>query len=58
MSCSKYSNSGGSIVNLLYLMVPMALLLGLGFVLAFMWATRKGQFDDLDTPAQRMLNDD
>ncbi|XGC82495.1 cbb3-type cytochrome oxidase assembly protein CcoS [Bdellovibrio bacteriovorus] len=36
----------------------MALILGLGFVGAFMWATSKGQFDDLETPAHRILNDD
>lgn len=39
-------------------MVPMALMLGAGFTFAFLWATKKGQFDDLDTPAQRMLNED
>jgi len=45
-------------VNVLVLMIPMALLLGFGFVLAFIWATNKGQFDDLETPAHRMLNED
>jgi cbb3-type cytochrome oxidase maturation protein len=45
-------------MNLLYIMVPMAILLGAGFLGAFIWATKKGQFDDLDTPSRRMLNDD
>jgi len=45
-------------VNILILMIPMALLLGVGFVLAFFWAARKGQFDDLDTPAMRILNEE
>ena len=45
-------------MNLLYMMIPMALLLGLGFVLAFIWAIKCGQFDDLDTPSRRMLNDE
>jgi len=45
-------------MNLLYLTVPMAILLGAGFTFAFIWATKKGQFDDLDTPAQKILNDD
>jgi cbb3-type cytochrome oxidase maturation protein len=45
-------------VNVLFLVVPMALaLVGIG-VGAFVWAVRKGQFDDLDTPAVRMLFDD
>ncbi len=40
------------------------LLTGLGFVLfvtgacLLTWAVRSGQWDDLDTPAQRMLGDD
>lgn len=45
-------------MNILTLMIPMALLLGVGFVVAFFWATSKGQFDDLETPAHRILNDD
>lgn len=46
-------------MNIILLMIPMALLLGLGFVTAFMWATSQGQFDDLETPAHRILiNDD
>jgi len=27
-------------------------------VAAFVWAANRGQFDDLDTPAVRMLHDD
>ncbi len=45
-------------MNIVILMIPMALLLGLGFVAAFFWATAKGQFDDLETPAHRILNED
>lgn len=44
-------------MNILVLMIPMALLLGIGFVAAFLWATSKGQFDDLETPAHRILID-
>ncbi len=45
-------------MNILYALVPLALLLaGLG-VLAFRWAVRDGQFDDVETPAIRMLLDD
>jgi cbb3-type cytochrome oxidase maturation protein len=39
-------------------MIPMALLLGGGFVAAFIWATNNGQFDDLDTPAYRILKNE
>lgn len=45
-------------MNLLYLILPLALAIGAGFVAAFVWATRKGQFDDLETPAMRALFDD
>ena len=45
-------------MNIILLMIPMALILGLGFVAAFFWATSKGQFDDLETPAYRILNED
>jgi len=29
-----------------------------GFLAAFTWAVRSGQFDDTETPALRMLHDD
>lgn len=44
-------------MNILFLMIPMALILGIGFVSAFWWATSQGQFDDLETPAHRILKD-
>jgi cbb3-type cytochrome oxidase maturation protein len=42
---------------LLYL-IPIALLLGLLGLGAFIWALRSGQFDDLDGAAERILFDD
>jgi len=45
-------------MNILYLLVPVALLLAAGGVWAFFWAVRSGQFDDVQTPAIRMLFDD
>ncbi|QLY24069.1 cbb3-type cytochrome oxidase assembly protein CcoS [Bdellovibrio sp. HCB185ZH] len=45
-------------MNIIILMIPMALLLGVGFLYAFFWANKKGQFDDLETPAHRMLLDE
>ena len=42
---------------LLYL-IPVALFLGLMGLVAFLWALRSGQFDDLDGAAQRILFDD
>ncbi|MFZ5433280.1 MAG: cbb3-type cytochrome oxidase assembly protein CcoS [Calditrichota bacterium] len=45
-------------MNIIYLLLPLALLLVLAFVLFYLWAVRHGQFDDLDTPARRILLDD
>ena len=45
-------------MNILYLLIPLALLLLGGAVWAFFWAVGSGQFDDLDTPAVRVILDD
>ena len=45
-------------MSVLYLVVPMALVIVAAAVWAYVWATRSGQMDDLDTPAVRMLHDD
>ena len=45
-------------MNILYLLIPLALVL-LGIAIwAFMWAVRSGQFEDLEGPAHRILMDD
>lgn len=45
-------------MNILLLLVPISLaLLGIA-IWAFVWAVRRGQFDDLDTPAIDILRDD
>ena len=44
-------------MNILLLLIPISLLLLGAAVLAFAWAVRKGQFDDLDTPAIDILAD-
>lgn len=45
-------------MSILYIMVPLAFLLAGAGVWAFIRAARGGQFDDLETPAVRMLFDD
>lgn len=42
----------------LLLLIPVALLLGFIGLLAFLWALKSGQFDDLDGAAHRILFDD
>lgn len=45
-------------MSALFVVLPLALILVSGAVGAFLWAARRGQFDDLDTPAVRVLHDD
>jgi cbb3-type cytochrome oxidase maturation protein len=45
-------------VSVIYILLPVAGLLAAAGVAAFIWAVRRGQFDDLDTPAVRILHDD
>jgi len=45
-------------MSALFVVLPLALLFVTGAVAAFLWAARRGQFDDLDTPAVRVLHDD
>ena len=45
-------------MSVLFIVVPLALLVVLIAVFAYVWSARGGQFDDLDTPAVRMLHDD
>ena len=42
---------------LLYL-IPMALLLGLSGLAAFLWSLKNGQYDDVEGAALRVLTDD
>ena len=45
-------------MSILLLLVPISLvLLGLA-IAAFVWAVKRGQFEDLDTPALSILADD
>ena len=45
-------------MSVLYIALPIALLLALVAVVAFIHQVRSGQFDDLETPPRRMLFDD
>ncbi|GAB4224925.1 MAG: cbb3-type cytochrome oxidase assembly protein CcoS [Kiloniellaceae bacterium] len=45
-------------MSALFYLIPVALLLGLLGLVAFLWALRSGQFDDLDGAAHRILLDD
>ena len=45
-------------MSALYIALPLALLLALAGVIAFIWSVRSGQMDDLETPALRILSEE
>lgn len=45
-------------MEILVYLVPMALLLGLTGLFAFMWSLKNGQYDDVQGAAVRVLSDD
>jgi cbb3-type cytochrome oxidase maturation protein len=45
-------------MNILLLLIPLSLLLLGVAVWMFVWAVRRGQFEDLDTPALDILRED
>ena len=45
-------------MTILLLLIPLSLMLVGIAAWAFAWAVRRGQFDDLDTPALDILGDD
>ena len=45
-------------MEVITILIPLALLLALFFIVGFIWMTVKGQYDDLETPAMRMLLED
>ena len=40
------------------LLIILSLFLGTGVWLIFIWAVKKGEFDDIEGPKYRMLDDD
>ena len=45
-------------MEVLYILFPLALLMAGIAVVAYIWVARAGQFDDMETPAMRVLHDD
>lgn len=45
-------------MTILLMLIPLSVVLLAVSIGAFVWAVRKGQFDDLDTPALDILRDD
>jgi cbb3-type cytochrome oxidase maturation protein len=45
-------------VSVIAVLIGFSMLVAGGFLIAFLWAVRSGQFDDRHTPSIRMLFDD
>ena len=45
-------------MSVLFVLIGISIFVALGFLIACVWSVNNGQYDDEDTPAQRMLFDD
>lgn len=45
-------------MNIIYVLIPLSIVLMVLAVVFFFWAVKNGQFDDLDTPALDVLDED
>lgn len=45
-------------MEIIYLLIPIAVILVMIIIGIFVWAAKSGQFDDLEGPAHRILMDD
>ena len=45
-------------MSVIYIVLPLAIIMAIVAVGAFLWAVHRGQFDDLETPRYRVLFDD
>lgn len=45
-------------MDVIYGLIPLMIILGLGAVVLFIWTVRSGQYDDLDGDSSRILTDD
>lgn len=42
-------------MSALAILIAVSLMVAIGFLIAFIWAVKNGQFEDMHTPAIRML---
>jgi cbb3-type cytochrome oxidase maturation protein len=45
-------------MSVLFILISASLLIAIGFLIAFIWSVKSGQYDDDYTPSVRMLFDD
>jgi cbb3-type cytochrome oxidase maturation protein len=42
-------------MTVIFLLIPLSVVIATGFLFAFIWAVRSGQYEDTCTPSMRML---
>lgn len=45
-------------MEVMFVLIGVSMSIAASFLAAFLWAVKNGQFDDCDTPSQKMLWDD
>ncbi|MEN8711346.1 MAG: cbb3-type cytochrome oxidase assembly protein CcoS [Arenicellales bacterium] len=45
-------------MEIIYFLIPMALVLVAGIVAGLFWAVKSGQFDDMEGPAHQIIMDE
>jgi len=45
-------------MNIMFLLIGVSLMAAMAFLFLFIWAVRRGQYDDTYTPSVRILFDD
>jgi cbb3-type cytochrome oxidase maturation protein len=45
-------------MDVIYLLLSVSVLIALGFLLAFLWSVKKGQYEDVVSPSVRVLYED
>lgn len=44
-------------MSIIFILIPLSILVAAGFLAAFIWAVRSGQYEDTCTPSMRVLLD-
>lgn len=45
-------------MSVILLLIPLSVIIAAGFLAAFIWAVRSGQYEDTLTPSMRVLADE
>lgn len=45
-------------MNIIFILLPLSLALGALFLIGYFWSVKNGQYEDVNTPAVRILHDE